>query len=31
MNNDIKNIGVVRETRKDENRTPIVPKNIKEL
>ena len=30
MDNQLSNIGIVRESRNDENRTPIVPEHIKQ-
>ena len=29
MDNQLTNIGIVRESRNDENRTPLVPEHIK--
>ena len=31
MDNQLTNIGIVRESRNDENRTPIVPEHIKNI
>ena len=31
MDNQLTNIGIVRESRSDENRTPIVPEHIKNI